>query len=46
MKGDLTSYRYEQELEMIAVEQEDFDAGRVHFVYDEAKGFWRRVYTG
>lgn len=46
MKGELTKYTYDQEAEMIAAEQEDFDAGRVHFVYDEEKGFWRRVISG
>jgi hypothetical protein len=45
MDGELTDYKYDQEAEMIAAHQEDFDAGRVHFAFDELKARWRKVAT-
>jgi hypothetical protein len=45
MQGELTSYTYDQEAEMVAARQEDYDKGRVYFVYDETAGFWRKVET-
>lgn len=45
MEGELTEYRYEQEAEMVAAHQEDFDAGRVHFRFDEKAARWRKVTT-
>jgi hypothetical protein len=45
MDGELTNYKYEQEEEMIEAHREEFDAGRVHFVFDESKSRWRKVVT-
>lgn len=46
MKGELTKYAYEEEPDLIEAYREDFDAGRVHFVYDEDEKAWRKVTTG
>lgn len=45
MDGELTDYKYDQEAEMIEANREDFDEGRVHFVYDELAARWRKVVT-
>lgn len=42
MEGELTKYRYEDEAKMVAEHQKDYDAGRVHFRFDEEKGRWRK----
>lgn len=41
--GELTDYKYHQEQELIDANREDYDAGRVHFRYDDAKGRWRKL---
>lgn len=45
MEGELTEYRYDQEAEMVDAHRDDFEAGRVHFVFDSEADRWRKVVT-
>lgn len=44
-KGELTDYTYEQEAELIEANREAYEAGEVHFIFDEVSERWRKVVT-